>query len=79
MDEWYVEKRELLSFSEFPDILIQAVLTTEDRSFYSHNGVCIRGIIRAIIKDIMAGKYVEGASTITQQLAKTLFLSNEKK
>jgi len=79
IDEWYIEKREQLAFSEIPTILIQAVLTTEDRSFYSHNGVCIRGILRAIIKDILAGEYVEGASTITQQLAKTLFLTNEKK
>jgi penicillin-binding protein 1A len=79
LDEWFIEKREHLSYSEIPQILIRAILTTEDRSFYSHNGVCIRGIIRAIIKDIIAGKYVEGASTITQQLAKTLFLTHEKK
>jgi penicillin-binding protein 1A len=79
LDEWFIEKREHLSYSEIPQLLIQAILTTEDRSFYSHNGVCIRGIIRAIFKDIIAGKYVEGASTITQQLAKTLFLTHEKK
>ncbi|KPA14043.1 penicillin-binding protein 1A family [Candidatus Magnetomorum sp. HK-1] len=79
VDEWFIEKRESLAFSEIPKILIQAVLTTEDRSFYYHSGVSIRGILRAIIKDILARKYVEGASTITQQLAKTLFLSNEKK
>jgi penicillin-binding protein 1A len=79
LDEWFIEKREHLSYSEIPQILIKAILTTEDRSFYSHNGVCIRGVLRAIFKDIVAGKYVEGASTITQQLAKTLFLTNEKK
>jgi len=79
IDEWFIEKREILSFSEIPKMLIQAVLTTEDRSFYNHSGVSIRGIIRALIKDLLAGRYVEGASTITQQLAKTLFLSNEKK
>jgi len=79
LDEWFIEKREPLSYSEIPQLLIKAILTTEDRSFYSHNGVCIRGIIRAIYKDVIAGKYVEGASTITQQLAKTLFLTNEKK
>jgi penicillin-binding protein 1A len=79
LDEWFIEKREQLSYSEIPQLLIKAILTTEDRSFYSHNGVCIRGIIRAIFKDIIAGKYVEGASTITQQLAKTLFLTHEKK
>jgi penicillin-binding protein 1A len=78
-DEWFIEKREQLSYTEIPQILIKAILTTEDRSFYTHNGVCVRGIIRAIFKDIIAGKYVEGASTITQQLAKTLFLSNKKK
>jgi len=79
LDEWFIEKRQQLSYSEIPELLIKAILTTEDRSFYSHNGVCIRGILRAIVKDIIAGKYVEGASTITQQLAKTLFLTNEKK
>jgi len=79
LDEWFIEKREQLIYSEVPQRLIQAILTTEDRSFYSHNGVCIRGVIRAIVKDIIAGKYVEGASTITQQLAKTLFLTNEKR
>jgi len=78
-DEWYIEKREQLAYAEIPQLLIKAILTTEDRSFYAHNGVCVRGIMRAIFKDIIAGKYIEGASTITQQLAKTLFLSNEKK
>jgi penicillin-binding protein 1A len=79
LDEWFIEKREQLTYAEIPQLLIQAILTTEDRLFYKHNGVCIRGIFRAIVKDIIAGKYIEGASTITQQLAKTLFLSNEKR
>ena len=79
LDEWFIEKREQLTYDEIPHLLIQAILTTEDRLFYKHNGVCIRGIFRAIIKDILAGKYIEGASTITQQLAKTLFLTNEKR
>jgi penicillin-binding protein 1A len=79
LDEWFIEKREQLSYSEIPQLLIKAILTTEDRSFYSHNGVCLRGIFRAIYKDLIAGRYVEGASTITQQLAKTLFLTNKKK
>jgi penicillin-binding protein 1A len=53
-------------------------VATEDRKFFKHSGVDLRGITRAIIKDIWAGEFVEGASTITQQLAKTLFLTHRK-
>jgi len=61
-----------------PEYLKKAIVATEDRNFYNHSGVDLKGIARAIIKDIWAGKFVEGASTITQQLAKTLFLNPRK-
>jgi penicillin-binding protein 1A len=76
--ELYVEKRDLVGFNDIPDYLKKALITTEDRKFYSHGGVDIKGIARAIVKDIRAGEFVEGASTITQQLTKTLFLTHHK-
>jgi penicillin-binding protein 1A len=61
-----------------PHYLKQAIVATEDRHFYEHAGVDLRGILRAIIQDIRAGQFVQGASTITQQLARTLFLTPRK-
>lgn len=62
----------------FPDFMKQAVVAVEDRRFYEHNGLDTRGIGRAIWKNLRAGSKVEGGSTITQQLARTLFLNQEK-
>jgi len=76
--ELFVEKREPVSLDVIPDYLTDALVATEDRKFFKHSGVDLKGIIRAIIKDIWAGEFVEGASTITQQLAKTLFLTHRK-
>ncbi len=78
LDEIYLEKRDPVPLEQIPHYLKSALVATEDRKFYHHSGVDIKGIARAIIKDIMAGKFVEGASTITQQLAKTLFLTPRK-
>ena len=78
LDEIYLEKRDPVPLKQIPHYLKSALVATEDRKFYHHSGVDIKGIARAIIKDIMAGKFVEGASTITQQLAKTLFLTPRK-
>jgi penicillin-binding protein 1A len=76
--ERFTEKREPVSLNVMPDDLKQAILATEDSLFYEHPGVDLKGILRAIIRNIKAGEYVEGASTITQQLAKTLFLTPRK-
>ena len=76
--ELYAERRDPVSLNDIPDDLKKALITTEDRKFYSHGGVDIKGIARAIVKDIRAGDFVEGASTITQQLTKTLFLTPKK-
>ncbi len=76
--ELYQEKRNPVPLSQIPIYLRQALVATEDRKFYRHSGVDLKGIARAIIKDIRAGAFVEGASTITQQLAKTLFLTPRK-
>jgi penicillin-binding protein 1A len=78
LGELYTEKRQPVALKVIPQDLIDALISVEDRKFYSHSGIYLRGIIRAVIKDLLAGAYVEGASTITQQLAKTLFLTPRK-
>lgn len=76
--ELFLEKRTPVPMNQIPTTLKSALIATEDRHFYTHSGIDLKGIIRAVVKDIMAGQFVEGASTITQQLAKTLFLTAEK-
>lgn len=76
--ELYKKKRDPVPLSKIPDKLQQALIATEDRQFYEHSGVDLKGVLRAIVRDIMAGEFVEGASTLTQQLAKTLFLTPDK-
>ena len=76
--ELFIEKREPVPLETIPGLLRAALVATEDRKFYKHSGVDLKGITRAIIKDIKAGEFVEGASTITQQLSKTLFLTPRK-
>ena len=76
--ELFIEKREPVPLETIPKFLTAALVATEDRKFYKHSGVDLKGIARAIIKDIKAGEFVEGASTITQQLSKTLFLTPRK-
>ncbi len=78
IDELFVEKRHPVPLEDIPADLKAAVLATEDRDFYHHGGINIKGIVRAIIKDLIAGDFRQGASTITQQLARTLFLSPRK-
>ncbi|NVL91343.1 MAG: transglycosylase domain-containing protein, partial [Desulfobacterales bacterium] len=76
--ELFTQKRVPVPLHMIPSYLKKAIIATEDRQFYEHAGVDLRGILRAIIRDIRAGEFVEGASTITQQLARTLFLSPRK-
>ena len=63
---------------ELPPYFIQALLSTEDRRFYQHRGVDMRGTLRAAMANARSGSVVEGGSTITQQLARNLFLSQER-
>jgi penicillin-binding protein 1A len=67
-----------LKLEELPDHLLKAVLATEDRRFYDHFGIDIFGTIRALTVNARASGVVQGGSSITQQLAKNLFLSNER-
>ncbi|MBD3789004.1 MAG: PBP1A family penicillin-binding protein [Campylobacterales bacterium] len=78
----YVFKKEhrlFARYDEIPGVLIEGLVAMEDTRFFEHSGVNPDAIFRAIIKDIQAGKFVEGGSTITQQLIKNKILSNEKK
>jgi penicillin-binding protein 1A len=63
---------------ELPDALIKSVLATEDRRFFDHFGIDVIGLFRALVTNAQAGEVVQGGSTLTQQLAKNLFLSNER-
>lgn len=76
--ELYHEKRTLITIDNIPEHVQQAFVAIEDSRFYKHSGVDIKSVARAIYKDIIARSKVEGASTITQQLAKNLFLYNDK-
>ncbi|MGB5985013.1 MAG: transglycosylase domain-containing protein, partial [Desulfobacterales bacterium] len=78
LTELFTERRDPAALAEIPQFLITAVLAVEDRQFYDHPGVNLRAILRALITDLKAGGFVQGASTITQQLVKTLFLTHEK-
>ncbi len=72
------ENREWMEISEFPEILKKATVQAEDRRFYSHHGIDWRGIARAFFVNLKSGSIVEGGSTITQQLARKVFLSDER-
>ncbi len=76
--EFYVEKRILVPAEKIPRQLKQATLAVEDSNFYSHFGIDPKAIFRAMITNFQAGHVVEGGSTITQQLAKTLFLTPQR-
>jgi penicillin-binding protein 1A len=73
------EHRYYVSYENIPPRLIEALLAIEDTMFFEHDGVNPDAIMRAIIKDVSAGKLKEGASTITQQLVKNTLLNREKK
>jgi len=73
-----IRHNDSIPLEEFPDHLIKAVLATEDRRFYEHFGIDVAGTLRAVTANARAGGVVQGGSSITQQLAKNLFLSNER-
>ncbi|KAB0290929.1 PBP1A family penicillin-binding protein [Vibrio fortis] len=73
------KRRNPVSYDEIPRHLVEALIATEDSRFYDHPGIDPIGITRAAIVVAMSGSAKQGASTITQQLARNFFLSNEKK
>ena len=76
--EFFLEKRTPIALDQVPDNLIKGLIATEDARFYSHRGLDLRGIARALYRNIRARKVLEGGSTLTQQLAKVLFLTPER-
>jgi penicillin-binding protein 1A len=76
--EFYTERRTLIPLREMPTYLVDALLSAEDRKFYHHWGFDLLGTARALSTDLIHLKATQGGSTITQQLARTLFLTREK-
>jgi penicillin-binding protein 1A len=73
-----VRHSDAVPLEEMPDSLIKATLATEDRRFYEHFGIDVLGTVRALFENLRSDAVVQGGSSITQQLAKNLFLSNER-
>jgi len=71
------ERRVQLEYADFPKLLVRAYLAAEDKTFFSHGGIDYPGIVSAIFDNIFSSKRSRGASTITQQVAKNLLLTNE--
>jgi len=67
-----------VSINDVPKALQQAIIATEDKNFYSHHGYDLFGLARSMVENLLAGRVVQGGSTITQQLSRMLFLSNEQ-
>src|SRR5881296_3310133 len=78
LTELHVERRIFVPLAHIPQTLRDAVIATEDRRFYSHFGVDPIGVARAVYQNYRRGRFVEGGSTITQQLTKVLFLTPDK-
>lgn len=71
-------RRYFTRIEDIPPLTINAFLATEDHNFYHHSGICVRGILRAFLVNLHHGRFVEGGSTITQQTARSFFLSRKK-
>lgn len=72
------EERRIVELAELPKILVQAVLAAEDRRFFEHHGIDVRGVLRAVVANLRQGRVVQGGSTLTQQLIKNFFLSGSR-
>lgn len=72
------EKRTIIPFEQMPEVIRAATITLEDQDFYSHHGIKLTSILRAVLKDVQMGGKAQGGSTITQQFIKNSLLSNEK-
>jgi penicillin-binding protein 1A len=78
LSEFYKERRYLVKYNEIPKVVIDAFLSAEDDQFFEHQGVSYISMMRAFLANMRAGHVVQGGSTITQQVAKTLFLTSER-
>ncbi len=78
IDEFFLEDRKIVKYEDIPKIVIQAFVAAEDSRFFQHEGFDMQSTLRAFFKNLKAGHIVQGGSTITQQVAKLLYLSPEK-
>ncbi|NSW77278.1 MAG: transglycosylase domain-containing protein, partial [Candidatus Atribacteria bacterium] len=76
--ELFTEKRDYVELAEIPEMIKKAFLASEDQRFYSHPGIDLQGIVRALWQDLVNLDIVEGASTITQQLSRSRFLTQKQ-
>jgi penicillin-binding protein 1A len=79
IDDFFLEDRKIIALAEIPKSVKDAFIAAEDSRFYEHKGFDIQSIFRALFKNFEAGYIVQGGSTITQQVAKLIYLSPEKK
>ncbi|MBM4314693.1 MAG: PBP1A family penicillin-binding protein [Deltaproteobacteria bacterium] len=78
IDEFFLEDRKVIKYEDIPKIVIQAFVAAEDARFFQHKGFDMQSMSRAFFKNLEAGRIVQGGSTITQQVAKVLYLSPER-
>lgn len=78
LNEGNVQARRTIPISQIPHTLMKGIILTEDQRFFEHPGIDLRGILRSIYVNIRSGGYVQGASTITQQLARNIYLTRHK-
>ena len=74
----HMEDRELVRLSDLPPLLVETLVAVEDRGFYGHMGVSVRGIARAVKANLQQGRTVQGGSTLTQQLVKNFYLNQQR-
>ena len=79
VDEFFLEDRKIIKVAELPNFVVQAFVAAEDSRFFEHRGIDVQSISRAFLKNLRAGRIIQGGSTITQQVAKSLYLSPEKR
>jgi penicillin-binding protein 1A len=78
IDEFFLEDRKIIRYGDIPAVVVQAFVAAEDARFFQHRGFDMQSISRAFFKNLAAGRIVQGGSTITQQVAKSMFLTPER-
>ncbi|HEY6001119.1 MAG TPA: PBP1A family penicillin-binding protein, partial [bacterium] len=77
--EFFVERRVIIPLASIPKQLQDAFIAAEDASFFAHHGLDLKAVARAMVRNVLAGGVVQGGSTITQQVARNMFLSSERR